>query len=94
MGGSEEGVWRNDWRVSHLFDSLVSCVHEVCKDVGVGGAHGVGEKADVGGGGQQTCVAEVTSVVCWGMVPLNGGCFGARRLLTGTQRACVALLPR
>jgi hypothetical protein len=30
----------------------------------VGGAHGVGEKADVGGGGQQTCVAEVTSVVC------------------------------
>ena len=40
----------------------LSCDHEVGKDAGVEGAHGVGEEADVGGGGQQTCVAEVTCV--------------------------------
>jgi hypothetical protein len=47
------GRWHGDWRVSHLFGSLVSCDHEVGEDAGVGVAHGVGEKADVGGGGRQ-----------------------------------------
>ena len=58
----------------------LSCDHEVGKDAGVEGAHGVGEEADVGCGGQQTCVAEVTCVVWRRAVLLSGGCFGARRL--------------
>jgi hypothetical protein len=57
----------------------------------MGGTHGVGEEADVGGAGQKTCVAVVTYVVWQRAVPLSGGCFGARRLLTGSQRARVAL---
>jgi hypothetical protein len=73
-------AWRGDWRVSHLFGSLVSCDHEVGDDAGVGGAHGVGEEADVGGGGQQICVAEVTCVVWRRVIPLSGDYFGARRL--------------
>jgi hypothetical protein len=44
----------------------------------VGGTHEVSEEAGMGGGGQQ-CVAEVTFVGWWRVVPLNGGCFGARR---------------
>jgi hypothetical protein len=31
----------------------------------VGGAHGVGEEANIGGSGQQICVAEVTYVLWW-----------------------------
>ena len=86
-------IWRGDWRVSHLFGSLVSCDHEVGENADVGGAHGVGEEADVGGGGQQTRVAEVTYMVWQLAVPLSDGCFNARRLLTESRRACVALLP-
>jgi hypothetical protein len=51
-GGREDDVWRGDWRVSHLFGNSVSCDHEVSEDASVEGAHGVGEEADVGGGGQ------------------------------------------
>ena len=72
---------------------MVSCDHEVGEDADVGGAHGVGEEADVGGGDQQTCVVEVNYVVWRRAVPLSRGCFGARSLLTGNRRACVALLP-
>ena len=34
--------------------------HEVGEEVGVGGTHGVGDEADMGGGGQQICIAKVT----------------------------------
>ena len=51
------GRLRDDWRVSHLFGSLVSCNHEDGMDAGMGGDHGVGEETDVGGGAQQICIA-------------------------------------
>jgi hypothetical protein len=72
---------------------LVSCNYEVGEDAGVGGTHGVGEEADVGGAGQQTCVAVVTYVVWQRAVPLRSGYFGAKRFLTGSQTARMALLP-
>jgi hypothetical protein len=46
-------IWRND---------QLSCDHKFGKDAGGEGTHGVGKEADVGGGGQQTCVVEVTCV--------------------------------
>ena len=46
------GRLRGDWRVSHLCGSLVSCNHKDGEDASVGGVHGVGEEADVGGGAQ------------------------------------------
>jgi hypothetical protein len=51
----------------------VSFDHKVSEDVGVGGAHGVGVEADVGGGDQQTCVAKVTCVAWRQAVPLSNG---------------------
>jgi hypothetical protein len=66
----------------------VSCDHKVGEDNGVGGTHGVGEEADVEGGSQQICVAEVTCVVWPRAVLLNGGCFDTRRLLTDSRRTC------
>jgi hypothetical protein len=71
----------------------VSWGHKVGKDASVRGAHGVGKEADMGGGGQQTCVVEVTYVVWWWMVPLNGSCFDTRSLLISSRRTCVAFLP-
>jgi hypothetical protein len=57
-GGREEDLVRrlegfaSVWQLS--FD------HEVGEDASVEGAHGVGEEADVVGGGLQTYVAKVT----------------------------------
>ena len=45
-----------------LAGSCANYGHEDGEEAGVGGAHGVGVEADVGGGGQQICVAEVTCV--------------------------------
>jgi hypothetical protein len=45
-----------------LAGSCANYDHKDGEEAGVGGAHGVGVEADVGGGGQQICVAEVTCV--------------------------------
>jgi hypothetical protein len=76
-----------------LVGPYASCNHEVGNEGGVVGAHGVGEKADMGGDGHQTCIAEVTCVVWWWVVPLSRGHSGVRIFLTGSWRTCVALLP-
>ena len=46
------------------------------------GAHRIGEEADVGGGGQQTCVAKVTCVEASGRQPEDvcGTCTSMRQL--------------
>jgi hypothetical protein len=59
-GGREEDLARRLEGFASVWQ--LNCDHEVGEDVGVEGAHGIGEEADVGGGGQQTCVAEVTCV--------------------------------
>ena len=46
------------------------------------GAHRIGEEANVGGGGQQTCVAEVTCVKAsdWQLEDVHGTCTWMRQL--------------
>ena len=45
-----------------LAGPCASCDREDGEEASVGGAHGVGMEASVGGGGQQICAAEVTYV--------------------------------
>lgn len=46
-------------------------------------AHGVGEEADMGGGSQYICIAEVTYVEWLRVVPLGGDRSGARSCSDG-----------
>jgi hypothetical protein len=48
---------------------------QVGEEAGVGGRHGVGDEADMGGGGQHICVTEVTYVVWWQVVPFSDSYF-------------------
>jgi hypothetical protein len=64
---------------SGLVGLYASCNHKVGKEAGVVGAHGVGEKVNVEGGGQHICVAEVTCVVWRWVVALSNSRSSARR---------------
>ena len=55
-----------------LVGPYASYDHEVGDLATVGGTQGVGDETDVGGGGQQICVAKV---IWHRAVPLSAGCF-------------------
>ena len=66
-GGQEEGVGAAigvpliylEAEGDGLVGTYTSCDHKV-GEPDMGGTHGVGDEADMGGGGQQICIAKVT----------------------------------
>ena len=64
-----------------------SCAHEDGEEAGVDDTHEVGEEADMGGGGQQTCIAEVTYAQHW---PVRAKPFMRSSAALATSLACPA----